>query len=262
MNFIKMTALGNDYIYIDMMDNTNLTMDSVISKVPALSDRNIGIGGDGVIFIYKNKDDIFAKIFNADGSEAEMCGNGLRCVARIVFDKKYVKENKFFINLKNRKVQAIVNEKDVTIDMGLALLEDEFSVNIEGIEYKITPVNVGNPHAVLFLDKDEKLENINIKKIGPVIENLKKFPNKTNVEFVKILSKDKIELRVWERGVGETKACGSGASASALVSFKKNYVKSDVAINMPGGTANVKISNNSIFLTGEAKYVYFGQYIL
>lgn len=264
LNFIKMEALGNDYIYVDMMDNKGLNVADIRIWARALCDRHRGIGGDGVIVLdaISSSGEIATRIFNSDGTEAEMCGNGLRCIAQLAYDRVYTKgRNEFDILLKktNRKVRAFVENEAVTINMGTAILEKEGFVEFNGEKITYTSINIGNPHAVVFT-KD--IASLNIDELGPFIENHENFPQRTNVEFINLVDKGSINMRVWERGAGETMACGSGACASVAAAISKKICNDSVNVNMPGGTATVSRKGESIYLTGPVNYVFKGEYLL
>ena len=264
LKFIKMEALGNDYIYVDMVENKGLTVADIRSATPAISDRHKGVGGDGVIVIdaTSSSGEIWTRIFNADGSEAEVCGNGLRCIAQLAYDSVYTKgRQEFDIILKKtgRKAKAFVGEKTVTIDMGEVMVGNETALDLNGKKITYIPVNIGNPHAVVF-SKD--IDSIDLEEVGSGIESHKDFPNRTNVEFVDVIDQDNIRLRVWERGAGETMACGSGACASTAAAMNKGLCHTHVSVKMPGGTATVSKNGNSMYLTGPVNYVFKGEYLI
>jgi diaminopimelate epimerase len=252
LKFMKMEALGNDYIYVDMVENKGLTVADIRAAAPAISDRHKGVGGDGVIVIdaTSSSGEIWTRIFNADGSEAEVCGNGLRCIAQIAYDRVYTKgRQEFEIILKKtgRRAKAFVGEQTVTIDMGNALVGSEASLDLNGKKITYIPVNIGNPHAVVFAND---IDSIDLDDVGEGIEEHKNFPDRTNVEFVDVIDQDNIRLRVWERGVGETMACGSG------------LCRAHVSVKMPGGTATVSKTGDSMYLTGPVNYVFKGEYLI
>lgn len=276
LNFTKMTGLGNDYIYINCTDGTRLKDIPEITK--KLSDRHMGIGADGVILIDvpTNKEcDFKMRIFNSDGSEAEMCGNGIRCVAKFIHDNNLSEKDKLSIETLSgiKKVKLIENNgkcNEVIVDMGEPVFQDtnipynvyeafnkDLDLDISGEKMRFTVVSMGNPHAVTFV---ENVDDINIEKYGPLIENNPIFPNKTNVEFVQIIDKNNIKVRVWERGVGETLACGTGACAATVASGLNGYTDENVVVNLPGG--NLKIEwgkDNHIYMQGPATKVFEGK---
>lgn len=251
MKFTKMHGLGNDYVYIDCTKNDiNIETPEELSK--KISDRHFGIGSDGLILIKKSDIcDFRMQMFNADGSEAEMCGNGIRCVGKYVYDfgltdktnitietKAGVK--KLNLNVENGKV------KTVTVDMGEPILEKEkipvksdskfVELKVLDREFIFTPISMGNPHAVTFINN---LDEFDIDKYGKIVESDSHFPNKTNVEFIEILDKNHIKMRVYERGTGETLACGTGACASVVASFLNNLTDRTVNVKLLGGYLNI-----------------------
>ena len=277
LDFTKMTGLGNDYIYINCSDGVKLKNIPEIAK--KLSDRHFGIGSDGLILIDKADDgtsDFKMRIFNSDGSEAEMCGNGIRCVAKFIHDKKLSDSDKISIDTLGgiKKVKLLENENgdcnEVIVDMGEPLFQDknipyniyepfnkDLDINIEGEKMRFTVVSMGNPHAVTFL---ENLDDLQIEMCGPIIENNPIFPNRTNVEFVEIIDKNNIKVRVWERGVGETFACGTGACAAVVASGLNGYTDENVTVKLPGGKLKIEWGNdNHIYMQGPATTVYEGK---
>ena len=257
-----MEALGNDYIYVDLEENIGLKVEEVQKLTPYMCQRHTGVGGDGVIVIYRVDEKVETRIFNPDSSEAEICGNGLRCVAKIAYDRGWTKGKMDFdivLGKTKRRVQAKIKESLVTINMGKATCTDPDLFKHKESEITFIPVDMTNPHAVVFVSD---LNSFKIEELGPVIENDKRFPNRTNVEFVEVLSKEKIKLRVWERGVGETLACGSGACAAAYAGFCSGFCTENIEVQMPGGTAFVGIKEDrAILLTGPVKYVFKGELI-
>lgn len=277
LDFTKMTGLGNDYIYIYCSDGLKLKNIPEIAK--KLSDRHFGIGSDGLILIDKADDgtsDFKMRIFNSDGSEAEMCGNGIRCVAKFIHDKKLSDSDKISIDTLGgiKKVKLLENENgdcnEVIVDMGEPLFQDknipyniyepfnkDLDINVEGEKMRFTVVSMGNPHAVTFV---ENLDDLQIEMCGPIIENNPIFPNRTNVEFVEIIDKNNIKVRVWERGVGETFACGTGACAAVVASGLNGYTDENVTVKLPGGKLKIEWGNdNHIYMQGPATTVYEGK---
>jgi len=264
IKFIKMEALGNDYIYVDMVENRGLNVADIRTVASVISDRHKGVGGDGVIVVDATSSigEISVRIFNSDGSEAEMCGNGLRCVAQLAFDRVYTKgKHEFEIILKKtgRKVKAFVGADTVTIDMGEVVVGKDSMLEFNGEEINYIPVNMGNPHVVIFA---RDLESMNIEEKGTFIEKHEKFPQRTNVEFVNFIDKSNLNMRVWERGSGETLACGSGACAAVAAAINKGICDQKVNVNMPGGTVTVSKNGNSMYLTGPVNYVFKGEYLV
>ena len=277
LNFTKMTGLGNDYIYIDCTHGAKIKNIPEFAK--KISDRHFGIGADGLILIENpddNVSDFKMRVFNSDGSEAEMCGNGIRCVAKFVHDNEMSAKNKIAIETLAgvKKVKIIEDENklcnDVIVDMGEPIFQDknipydiyepfnkDVDLDVNGEKMRFTVLSMGNPHAVTFVDD---LDKIDIEKLGPEVENNPIFPNKTNVEFVQIVDKNNIKVRVWERGVGETFACGTGACAAAVAGGINGYTDANVSVKLPGGNLNVEWANdNHIYMEGPATTVYTGK---
>lgn len=284
MKFTKMQGIGNDYVYIDCTKK-ELENPEKISQI--VSDRHFGIGSDGLILILNSKiADFKMEIYNADGSQAEMCGNGIRCVAKFVYDKGLTDKTKIKIetlagikelelNVENGKV------KTVKVDMGEPILEAEKipvyideKMKAEGItptsviknlkleaynqNFIFTCVSMGNPHAITFIDDVEKFD---VKKFGSVFEVAKAFPKKSNIEFVEIIDKENINMRVWERGSGETMACGTGSCASVVACILNNKTSNKVKVHLLGGELYIEWNkeNNHIYMTGPAEIVFEGK---
>lgn len=279
MKFTKMQGIGNDYIYINNLDGKIKNENELAVK---LSDRHFGIGSDGIILICKSSiADFKMRIINSDGSEAEMCGNGIRCVGKYVYDKGLTNKTELSIEtLAGIKYLTLTLEDNkvskVTVDMGEPILEkDKIPVKfsskddnrkiefvkidkeIEKEKINLTCVSMGNPHAVCFM---KNVDSLNIEKYGKRIENDDRFPNKTNTEFVEIINKNTIKMRVWERGVGETLACGTGACASVCAAILNNYTNREVKVMLLGGTLEIKWDkDNHIYMTGPAVTVFEGE---
>lgn len=272
LGFTKMHGIGNDYIYIDVAKNRDLkeifTRYSIGALVRYLSNRNFGIGGDGVIFIEKSMiADFKMRIFNSDGTEAEMCGNGIRCFAKYIYDQKLTEKDILKIEtlagIKEVKKEKHILEpsketiEQYVVNMGKPIISGNFSISVLDKNIQLTKILIGNPHAVIFT-KD--IENIPIKKYGPLIENHKYFPQKTNVEFVEILENNLIKMRVWERGSGETFACGTGSCAAVVAGVSNNLIKRDVKVLLRGGELDINWDKktNNIYMKGMATKVYDG----
>lgn len=272
LDFTKMHGIGNDYIYIDVAKNKDLkeifTRYSIGALVRYLSNRNFGIGGDGVIFIEKSMiADFKMRIFNSDGTEAEMCGNGIRCFAKYIYDQKLTEKDILKIEtlagIKEVKKEKHILEpsketiEQYVVNMGKPIISGNFSISVLDKNIQLTKILIGNPHAVIFT-KD--IENIPIKKYGPLIENHKYFPQKTNVEFVEILENNLIKMRVWERGSGETFACGTGSCAAVVAGVSNNLIKRDVKVLLRGGELDINWDKktNNIYMKGMATKVYDG----
>lgn len=264
LEFKKFQGTGNDFIIINDIENKLKYSFPIFAKY--ICDRHYGVGADGVIFIYKSLvADFKMRIFNKDGSEAEMCGNGIRCVAKYLFEENMIDKTQFEIEtlagIKNVELN-IEGKKVISVRVNLGKPRNysgKYIINIENNEYQLYPVNVGNQHAVCFV---KNIYEINLEKVGPVIENYKYFINKTNVEFVQIINDQNIKVRVWERGVGETNSCGTGAVASMIVAYNNGYVKEIVNVELNGGKLEVKynLKNKDIYLIGPAEYVFKGKF--
>lgn len=280
MKFTKMQGIGNDYVYINAIENKIKDPKDLAIKV---SDRHFGIGSDGLILIDKSKKaDFKMRIINPDGSEAEMCGNGIRCVGKYVYDKGLTAKKELDIEtLAGIKHLTLIVEKGkvskVTVDMGKPILEEEkipvkfydkkiknksfefvlIDTEIKDKKEYLTCISMGNPHAVCFI---KNVDDLNIEKYGKKIENDKRFPNKTNVEFVEVLDKNTIKMRVWERGVGETLACGTGSCASVCASILNDLTYRKVKVMLLGGTLEIEWNkdNNHIYMTGPAAITFEG----
>ena len=288
MKFTKMQGLGNDYVYVNCLEE-QLENPSEMAKF--VSDRHFGIGSDGLILIRpSDAADFEMEMYNADGSRGEMCGNGIRCVAKYVYD--YGLTDKTSISVEDGMVSL------VRVDMGRPKLEaaevpilceavteecvvDEDSVLgggyaedivkigdcrkvinepivVDGMEYRITGVSMGNPHAVVFL---EDVEGLEIEKIGPKFENHERFPKRINTEFVRVIDRETIEMRVWERGSGETLACGTGACAAAVASILNGLAERKVTVKLRGGDLLVEWEEETgkVYMTGPAVTVFEGE---
>lgn len=276
MKFQKMHGIGNDYIFIDNLNERQLDIKPYITK---LCNRNTGIGSDGVVIMEKSdKADCFMRIYNADGSEAEMCGNAIRCVAKYLYDKKIIKTKKITIDTLSGIKELLLHTNNLTKeiqsiqvnmgppsfnndDIGLTAKEQSISkkIVINGETLEVTTLSMGNPHAVTFVNDIEKID---INDLGPKIENHELFKNRTNVEFVELIDRFRIRMRVWERGSGETLACGTGACASVVASKLKNYTNQSAEVYMKNGVLKVYWdfdSTNNVYLTGPANAVYTGK---
>ncbi len=284
--FYKIQANGNDFVLVDYTKQKFEYNFKLLAEF--LCDRHYGVGADGLIVIDKSKiADIKMRIFNKDGSEAEMCGNGIMCFSKYVYEHNILKKENFRVETKAgiKNIELTIEGKSVLkvkVDMGTPSFDFEKipimyyecdkkdlkkqNINKEyrneisriDIDGKIFyPISIGNPHVVCFT---EKLSEIDIQQIGRKIENYKYFPNKTNVEFVEIINKDRIKLRVWERGVGETLSCGTGSCAAGIVSHIVKSTNSELIVDLAGGVLKVMYDkeNEKVYLEGEAKEVYSG----
>ena len=277
VEFVKAHGLGNDYLYINCISNREPLFPEELSK--RLSDRHFGVGADGIILICNSKvADFKMRIFNKDGSEAEMCGNGIRGFAKYVYDYRLIDKKEFTIETLAgiKKVKLLVGNKGlverVTVDMGEPILEPakipvltrenapimDLKIAIKNKIFTLTCVSMGNPHAIIFVNN---IENIDIKEYGPLLEKRSEFPNKTNVEFVEIIDKSNIKMRVWERGTGETLACGTGACAATVASVLNQYTDRKVLVELLGGNLEIKWceNDNHVYMTGPATIVFRGR---
>ncbi len=282
--FTKMQGCGNDYIYVNGFTE-KIPQEEKTELVWHISDRHFGIGGDGVIFINPSLEaDFEMEMYNADGSRAEMCGNGIRCVAKYVYDKgltdktdisviscgqiKYLqlflKEGRVDTVRVNMGAPELRPERiPVTVAEAGMPLEKERIVNapiiVQGKEYKMTCVSMGNPHAVIFL---EDVTNLEIEQIGPYFENHERFPKRINTEFVKVLDKKTVQMRVWERGTGETLACGTGCCATVVACILNGLTDEKVTVKLLGGEIEIEWDReaNLVYMTGPAVTVFEGEY--
>lgn len=275
MKVTKMHGLGNNYIYISEFEE-GLDESELAPLAVALSDVRKGIGSDGMILIGPSQQaDVRMRIFNADGSEAENCGNGLRCVAKYAVDHGYVAKDELTIETKLSVVQAYVHRSAseavdrVTVDMGeLAFGADAVgytgtasgetaTVKVDGAEYRGHLVSVGNPHFVCFVDD---AVNLPVAEIGPQIERHPDFPNRINVEFVTPKGAQELDFRVWERGSGITYACGTGACASVAAGVQLGHLNGLVQVHLLGGDLEIEVKDKRVWMTGEAVEVFSGDY--
>ena len=273
MRFTKMQGLGNDYVYVNGFEEKIANPSEMAVK---MSNRNFGVGSDGLILINPSeKADFEMEMYNADGSRGEMCGNGIRCVGKYVYDYGLTEKTQISVETLGgiKYLDLTVKEGKVTqvrVDMGTPILtsekvpvvaEEENAVDIpilvEGKEYRMTCVSMGNPHAVVFM---EDIESLEIGKIGPKFENHERFPNRVNTEFVKVLDQKTASMRVWERGSGETLACGTGACAVAVACILGGYTENKVTVKLLGGDLLIEWDRdqNKIYMTGPAEVVFDG----
>ena len=274
--FTKMHGCGNDYIYINGF-TTPIPAEEKAAFARTMSDRHFGIGGDGVIFINPAAQaDFEMEMYNADGSRSEMCGNGIRCVAKYVHDRGMTDRERFSIVSGGQvKVVELTVEngetKAVRVDMGEpGLVPEQIPVKADGpravdepilvlgTQYRMTCVSMGNPHAVVFWDDVDRLE---IEKIGPHFETHPRFPRRTNVEFVQLLDDTHVKMRVWERGTGETLACGTGCSATAVACVLNGLTKRRITVQVLGGALDIEWDEKTghVFMTGPAAFVFDGE---
>ena len=260
MHFTKMHGLGNDYLYVYGEVPSHI---EELSK--KLSDRHFGAGSDGMIYISPSTvADFKMRIFNADGSEAKMCGNGIRCVGKYVYDKGYTDKQTLTVEtlsgIKALKLDVNCGKvTSVSVNMGEAVPAEDMILSIDGKTVVLTPVSVGNPHAVIFV---EDFEAAPLTTLGPKIEHHTAFPDGVNVEFVQVLGNNELRMRVWERGSGVTMACGTGACACAAAAVKKKICApcEPIALHLDGGTLQITLApDNTVTMTGPAEFVYEGE---
>ena len=259
MTFTKMEGLGNDYLYVygDVPEN-------ISELCTRLSDRHFGAGSDGMIYISPSPAaDFRMRIFNADGSEAKMCGNGIRCVGKYVYDKGYTDKTRLTVEtqsgIKTLHLHVTAGKvKRVTVDMGPVAVSSEQTLTLDGGEVTCTPVSVGNPHAVIFVDDAEAAP---VETVGPQMEHHDAFPDGVNVEFVQAIAPQQLRMRVWERGSGVTMACGTGACAAASAAVSRGMCDPDqpITVVLDGGSLEVTVSREWwVTMTGPAQTVFEG----
>lgn len=276
MKFTKMQGLGNDYVYVNCLKEKIADPPELARKI---SDRHFGVGSDGLIMINpSDKADFEMEMYNADGSRAEMCGNGIRCVAKYVYD--YGLTDKTYISVETlagiKYLDLTVEDGKVSlvkVDMGQPILEPEKipvavkgsrvvdePLLVDGKEYRMTCVSMGNPHAVIFVDEDVK--NLPLEKIGPSFENHICFPKRVNTEFVRVIDRHTAEMRVWERGSGETLACGTGTCAVAVACVLNGLTEDAITVHLLGGDLYIEWDRekNTVYMTGPAEAVFDGEW--
>lgn len=264
MKFIKMQGAGNDYVYVDCFKEKVENPKKVAIKV---SDRHFGIGSDGLILICPSDiADVRMDMYNADGSRGLMCGNGSRCVAKYAYDHGYVKKEKFTMEtgagIKHIEVEPLNGvAKYINVNMGSAKITSDFpeKIEINGKTEEFIGVNVGNPHAVYYINTLEELKNLDLTLIGRYYEKHERFPQGVNSEFIYVEDRKNIHMRVWERGSGETLACGTGACASAFATMKKGLCDEKVTVHLLGGDLDISLKGDEIYMRGEAEYVFRGE---
>ena len=276
MKFTKMHGCGNDYVYFDCTKENIADESAAAIK---LSDRHFGIGGDGIIIIKKGTDAEFEMVmYNADGSRGAMCGNGIRCVAKYVYDHHLTDKTSISVESMGavKYIDVTVENGEVVsakVDMGAPSLNAadipvicegdravDYPITVDGAEYRMTCVSMGNPHAVVFIDRSPK--EFDVERIGKLFENNAVFPDRTNTEFIFVQDRKNLEMRVWERGSGETLACGTGACASAVAAIVNGYCDNDVTVHLLGGDLEISWSGDeadSVFMTGPATTVFEGE---
>lgn len=274
MKFTKMQGIGNDYVYVNCFEEKVENPGELAVRV---SDRHFGIGSDGLILIKPSeKADFRMEMYNADGSEGAMCGNGIRCVGKYVYDYGLTEQTSIRVETKSgiKYLDLAVDEgkvSQVRVNMGapelspsrIPVLADgdkalDVPITVDGREYRMTCVSMGNPHAVVYLDD---VKNLEIEKIGPGFETHPRFPDRVNTEFVRVIDGHTLEMRVWERGSGETLACGTGACAVAVASILNGYVSGEVTVRLLGGDLRIlwDEQENIVYMTGPAAVVFDGE---
>ncbi|CDF08707.1 diaminopimelate epimerase [Firmicutes bacterium CAG:95] len=277
MKFTKMHGCGNDYIYVDGAREI-IPAERKSEVVKFLSDRHFGIGGDGVIFINPSDvADFEMEMYNMDGSRSEMCGNGIRCVGKYVYDHGLTRKTSLSIVScgKVKYLELTVEDGRVTkvrVNMGSPVLEAaeipvvakqspvvDTPIAVDGREYRMTCVSMGNPHAIVYVD--EMIDDETMAKIGPLFEHHERFPRRVNTEFVKVLDRERVQMRVWERGTGETLACGTGACAVTVASILNGLTEDDITVELLGGNLEIfwDRKENVVYMTGPATTVFEGE---
>ena len=276
MKFTKMQWLGNDYVYVNCFREKIADPSRLAVKI---SDRHFGVGSDGLILINpSDKADFEMEMYNADGSRGEMCGNGIRCVAKYVYDYGLTDQTSISVETLGGIKYLDLTVKDgkavlVKVDMGKPELSPEKipvvsagekvvdePIDVDGQNYRMTCVSMGNPHAVVYVDCD--VRDLPLEEIGPKFENHERFPNRVNTEFVRVLDRRTVEMRVWERGSGETLACGTGACAVAVSCVLNGLTEDEVTVKLLGGDLQIKWDRekDTVFMTGPAEVVFDGEW--
>lgn len=270
MKFTKMQGIGNDYVYVNCFEET---VENPEKAAVFVSNRNFGIGSDGLILIQPSeKADCRMDMYNLDGSRGAMCGNGIRCVGKYVYDHGITDKTEIDVETLSGIRHLSLHVKDgrvesVTVDMGSPEQTSQVSeqILVGDSEFQFTGVSMGNPHVVVFLDEAESLgnslEQLDIEAIGPLFEHHERFPDRTNTEFVEVLDEGHVRMRVWERGSGETLACGTGACAVLAACVLNGRTGNEAQVELPGGTLSIRWDRekNRIYMTGPAVEVYHGE---
>lgn len=263
MKFTKMQGIGNDYVYVNCFEEQVEDPGRVSELV---SNRHFGIGSDGLILICpSDKADCRMRMFNEDGSEGAMCGNGIRCVGKYVYDHGIVDKTRISVETLGgiKYLELFVEDgkaASVKVDMGVpeltSLLPED--ITVDGRAYQFTGISVGNPHAVYFMDG---IDGLDLEKIGPAFENHERFPDRVNSEFIEVLDRSHLRMRVWERGSGETQACGTGATASAVAAMMLGLAEDTVEVQLRGGSLEIHWDREGghVYMTGPAVEVFRGE---
>ncbi len=269
--FVKMHGAGNDYVYIN---GSEVEIPDLAKAAILMSDRHFGVGGDGIVVIYPSDvADYKMRMFNIDGSEGKMCGNAVRCIAKYVYDRNMVKGLEMSIETLSgvKYIDMFPDENDkiksARVNMGAPIFEPDkipttldpcfgAKVDRQGIEYELYCLSMGNPHAVMFVDE---VKNYPVNTIGPMFESDAIFPERCNIEFVELVDRENCNIRIFERGSGETLSCGTGICAAAVTCIKKDLTKKRVNMHSPGGTLTIEYDGGDVFMTGPAKEVFSGE---
>lgn len=268
----KYSGLGNDYLVVDPRDEDIIMSDE---NIKLICNRNFGIGSDGILYgpLFNEKNEITVKIYNPDGSEAEKSGNGVRIFSKYLRDKEYIKDSKFSLTTLGGKVEVefLNYEGDlIRVNMGKVSFDSE-EIPVSGEKrqvinevmqfgnekYNVTCLTIGNPHCVLFMDE---LDKDFILKLGPIIESSKNFPNRINVQFVKVIDENNIQIEIYERGAGYTLASGSSSCAAARAAFERGFVGDVVNVDMPGGRLKIEFLGDYVFMTGKVENVFRAEF--
>lgn len=276
LRFTKMHGISNDYVYISTFDQPEEDWEQLAIR---LSDRRTGIGGDGIILVCPSEvADAKMRIFNADGSEGKMCGNGIRCVGKFVYDKGLVPPDKTTVTIDTlsgiKTLELTVRDgkaQSARVDMGAAILSPadipvkydgdrmiDVPLEVDGKTWNVTAVSMGNPHCVTFVDD---VDSLALEKLGPHFENHPGFPERVNTEFVRVIDDHTLQMRVWERGSGETWACGTGACATAVAACLNGYCQKgdDITVRLRGGDLVIRYTDDTVIMTGPASTVFEGE---
>nr|WP_316614554.1 diaminopimelate epimerase [uncultured Ruminococcus sp.] len=276
LRFTKMHGISNDYVYISTFDQPEEDWEQLAIR---LSDRRTGIGGDGIILVCPSEvADAKMRIFNADGSEGKMCGNGIRCVGKFVYDKGLVPPDKTTVTIDTlsgiKTLELTVRDGKVQsarVDMGAAILSPadipvkydgdrmiDMPLEVDGKTWNVTAVSMGNPHCVTFVDD---VDSLALEKLGPHFENHPVFPERVNTEFVRVIDDHTLQMRVWERGSGETWACGTGACATAVAACLNGYCQKgdDITVRLRGGDLVIRYTDDTVIMTGPTSTVFEGE---
>lgn len=274
LKFTKMHGCGNDYIYFNCFEQEVADPEALSIR---LSDRHFGIGGDGIVLICPSEvADAKMRMFNADGSEGKMCGNATRCIGKYMYEHGLISKPEMTLEtLSGIKILKMTEEDgkitSVRVDMGKAILKPSeiptkytgdtavsVPLTVDGTEYAVTCVSMGNPHCIVFVDQD--VNTLDLPKIGPSFENHEMFPERINTEFIRMIDDHTLQMRVWERGSGETLACGTGACAAAVASVLNGYCPKgeDITIHLIGGDLKIRYTDEAVYLTGPATTVFEG----